>query len=43
MHLQEIQNVAQYRPHHMTSAPSKFEVVKCNGLAGDKFTRKYII
>ena len=35
------QNVAEYRPHHMTYAPSKFEV-KSNGLGGDTFTRKYI-
>ena len=24
-------------------APSKFEVVKCNGLGGDTLTRKYVI
>ena len=44
MHLQEsalfeldlgikvTQNVAQYPPHHMTYAPSKFEVAKLNGV-----------
>ena len=42
MHLQEnTQNVAQYRPHHMAYSPSKFEVVKCNSLGRDAFTRKY--
>ena len=36
------QNVAQYPPNHVTSAPAKFEVAMSNGLE-DAFTRKYII
>ena len=33
------QNVAQYPLHHMTYAPSKFEVAMSNGLGGNAFTR----
>ena len=37
------QNIAQYPLHHVTYAPAKFEVATSNGLAGDAFTRKYIV
>ena len=53
MHLQEntlydldlgvTQNVAQYPLHHVTYAPTKFEVATSNSLVGDAFTIKYII
>ena len=35
-------NVAQYPLHHVTYAPTKFEVAMSKGL-GDAFTRKNII
>ena len=34
---------AQYPQHHVTYAPTKFEVATSNPLGGDTFTRKYII
>ena len=37
------QNVAQYRPHHVTNAPANFELAMSNGSGEDAFTRKYII
>ena len=37
------QNVAQYPPHHMTHAPTKFEVSTSNNLGNDALTRKYNI
>ena len=52
MHLQEntffdhdvwvkvTRNVAQYHPHHVTYAATKFEVARSNGLGGDTFTKK---
>ena len=46
MHLQEntsrtlTQNVARYPLHHVTYAPTKFEVATSNGLRGDAFKRK---
>ena len=54
MHLQEMkvlscnwvkvtQDVAQYPLHHVTYAPTKFEVVTSKGLGGGAFTTKYII
>ena len=36
------QNVAQYPLHHVTYAPTKFDVATSKGL-GDAFTRKNII
>ena len=36
-------NVAQYHLRHVTYSGTKFEVATSNGLAGDAFTRKYII
>ena len=46
MHLQEIHfltlntgNVAQCPLHHVTYAPTTFEVTTSNGLGGDAFTR----
>ena len=35
-------NVAQCPLHHVTYAPTEFEVTKSKGL-GDAFTRKFII
>ena len=55
MHLQEntlfdldlwvkvTQNVAQCPLHHVTYAPTEFEVTKSKGLGGDVFTRKFNI
>ena len=55
MHLQEntlfdfdlwvkvTQNVAQCPLHHVTYAPTEFEVTTSKGLGGDVFTRKYNI
>ena len=37
------QNVAQCPHHHITYAPTEFEVTTFNHLGGDTFTRKYII
>ena len=37
------QNVAQYPLHHVTHAPTKFEVASSSGLGRNAFTRKYII
>ena len=37
------QNVAQYHPHHVTYAPTNFEVAMSNDMGEDAFTRKYII
>ena len=34
------QNVAQYRPHHVTYASANFEVAMSNGSGEDAFTRK---
>ena len=31
------QNIAQFPLHHVTYAPSKFEVAISNGLGGDEF------
>ena len=36
------QNVAQYPLHHVTYAPTEFEVTTAKGLGGDAFTRKFI-
>ena len=36
-------NVVQYPLHHVTYAPTNFEVATSKGLGGDAFTRKYII
>ena len=36
-------NVAQYPLHHLTYAPTKFEVATSKGLERNAFTRKYII
>ena len=53
MHLQEntlfgldlwvkvIRNVAQCPLHHMTYAPTDFEVTTSKGLIGETFTRKF--
>ena len=55
MHLQEntlfdldlwvkvTQNVAQCLLHHVTYAPTQFEVTTSKGLGGDAFTRKFNI
>ena len=50
MHLQEntlfdrvAWNVAQCPLHHVTYAPTEFEVTKSKGSRGDAFTRKFII
>ena len=55
MHLQEntlfnldlgvkvTQNVAQYPRHHVTYAPTEFEVTTSKGLGGEAFTRKFNI
>ena len=55
MHLQEntlfdldlqvkvIQNVAQCPLHHVTFAPTEFEVTMSKGLGGEAFTRKFNI
>ena len=55
MHLQEntlfdldlgvkvTRNVAQYRPHHVTYAPAKFDIATTHGGGEDAFARKYII
>ena len=37
------QHVAQYHHHHVTFAPTNFEVAMSNGSGEDAFTRKYII
>ena len=34
------QNVAQYLLHHVTDAPTKFEVATSNGLGGNAFTKE---
>ena len=34
------QNVAQYHLHHVTYAPSKFEIARSSGLGRGAFTRK---
>ena len=36
-------NVAQCLPHHVTYAPTKFEVSTSKGLGGEAFTRKFNI
>ena len=55
MHLQEntlfdldlwvkvTQNVVHYPLHHVTYAPTEFEVTASKGLGGDTFTRKFNI
>ena len=35
--------LSQYPSHHLTYAPTKFEVATSNRLGGDAMTRKYII
>ena len=37
------QNVAQYHLHHVTYAPSKFEIARSSGLGRGAFTRKLVI
>ena len=34
-----VRNVAQYPPHHVTYAATKFEVATSKGLGGDTFSR----
>ena len=36
-------NVAQYSRHHVTYAPTEFEVTTSKGLGVGAFTRKFII
>ena len=36
------QNVVQCPLHHVTYAPTDFEVTMSKGLGGDAFTRKFI-
>ena len=53
MHIQEntlfdidrlvTRNVAQCPLHHMTYAPTEFEITTSKGLVGDRFTRKFNI